>query len=474
MRGGEVGTGGGQAAVEGAGMDADRICGGFVARVFSPAADGIAFAGEEEAAMNATPSGRAAARAPFDAYGAVTHEVINQPVELADVNLYDSDAALRDGVRREGAEWAANSLGAFGARLGSAESFERGALANRNPPELDTHDRYGRRVDLVRFHPAYHELMRSAIEEGLHSSPWTEPREGAQVARAARFYMQSQVEAGHGCPITMTFAAVPCLKTQPDLARDWLPKITARVYDPRNVPAAEKQGLTIGMAMTEKQGGSDVRANTTRAIPVGSGGPGQAYELVGHKFFVSAPMCDAFLVLAQAPGGLSCFLVPRWRAGRDEEPAADHSPEAQDGQRLERLERDGAARRARLDGRARGTGRRDHPRDGGDDPVRLHDRLVGRHAAGGRRGDRPLPAAQGVRRAARRPADHDRRARRPRDRGRGGADADAAHGPCARPSRRRRTRTRSSGSARRSENTGSASAFPATPPRRWNASAARG
>ncbi len=254
-----------------------------------------------------------AARAPFDAYGAVTHEVINQPLELADVNLYDSDAALKDGVRREGAEWAANSLGAFGARLGSAESFERGALANRNPPELDTHDRYGRRVDLVRFHPAYHELMRSAIEEGLHSSPWTEPREGAQVARAARFYMQSQVEAGHGCPITMTFASVPCLKVQPDLARDWLPKITARVYDPRNVPAAEKRGLTIGMAMTEKQGGSDVRANTTRAIPVGSGGPGQAYELVGHKFFVSAPMCDAFLALAQAPGGLSCFLVPRWR-----------------------------------------------------------------------------------------------------------------------------------------------------------------
>ena len=253
------------------------------------------------------------ARAPFDPYGAVTHEVVNQPAELADTNLYDSDAALKDAVHREGAGWAENALGAFGARLGAAESLERGALANRNPPELDTHDRYGRRVDLVRCPPAYHELMGSAIEEGLHASPWTEPREGAHVARAARFYMQSQVEAGHGCPITMTFAAVPCLKTQPDLARAWLPKITARVYDPRNVPADAKQGLTIGMAMTEKQGGSDVRANTTRAIPVGAGGPGQAYELVGHKFFVSAPMCDAFLVLAQAPGGLSCFLVPRWK-----------------------------------------------------------------------------------------------------------------------------------------------------------------
>ena len=253
------------------------------------------------------------ARASFDAYGAVTHEVINQPVELVDVNLYDSDAALKDAVRREGAEWAANSLGAFGGKAGSAAYLELGALANKNPPELDTHDRYGRRVDLVRFHPAYHELMRTAIEEGIPSAPWTDPREGAHVARAARFYIQSQVEAGHGCPITMTFASVPCLKLQPDLAAEWLPKITARVYDPRNVPVSEKQGATIGMAMTEKQGGSDVRANTTRALPVGPGGPGGSYELVGHKYFVSAPMCDAFLVLAQAPGGLSCFLVPRWR-----------------------------------------------------------------------------------------------------------------------------------------------------------------
>jgi putative acyl-CoA dehydrogenase len=251
--------------------------------------------------------------AGLDPYGAVTHEVVNQPFELADYNLYDSDAALKDAVTREGAGWAANVLGAFGGRVGSAEYLELGAVANKNPPELDTHDRYGRRVDLVRFHPAYHALMKAAIEEGLHSSPWTEPREGAHVARAARFYMQSEVEAGHGCPITMTFASVPCLRTQPDLAKDWLPKIEARIYDPRSVPASQKQGLTIGMAMTEKQGGSDVRANSTRAIAVGAEGPGQLYELVGHKFFVSAPMCDAFLVLAQAPGGLSCFLVPRWR-----------------------------------------------------------------------------------------------------------------------------------------------------------------
>jgi putative acyl-CoA dehydrogenase len=256
-------------------------------------------------------SGRGAAG--LDPYGAATHEVFNQPTELVDYNLYDSDSALKESVRREGAAWAENALGAFGARAGSADTLEFGALANKNPPELDTHDRYGRRVDLVRFHPAYHALMKAAIEEGIHSSPWTEPRDGAHVARAARSYMQTQVEAGHGCPITMTFASVPCLKAEPDLAAAWLPKITARIYDPRNVPVDQKQGVTIGMAMTEKQGGSDVRANTTRAIPVGADGPGKAYELVGHKYFVSAPMCDAFLVLAQAPGGLSCFLVPRWR-----------------------------------------------------------------------------------------------------------------------------------------------------------------
>jgi len=246
-------------------------------------------------------------------YLAETHEVVNVARDLVDYNLYLQDAALQEAVRREGAEWAHDDLAAFGAMLGAADYLEFGVLANRNPPELDTHDRFGNRVDLVRFHPAYHTLMKTSIEHGLHASPWSDPGEGAHVARAARVYMHSQVEAGHQCPITMTFAAVPSLRTTPQLAQLWEPKITARVYDPRNVPDADKRGLTIGMAMTEKQGGSDVRANTTRAYPVGSGGPGQPYELVGHKYFVSAPMCDAFLVLAQAPGGLSCFLMPRWR-----------------------------------------------------------------------------------------------------------------------------------------------------------------
>ena len=248
-----------------------------------------------------------------DHYGAVTHEVLNQPHELADYNLYSSDRPLAEAVVREGAQWAENDIADFGARIGSADYLDLGAQANRHLPEFDTHDRYGRRIDLVRFHPSYHQLMKTSIEEGLHSSPWTDPRKGAHVARAARFYMHSQVEPGHGCPISMTFACAPALAQQPDLAREWLPKIFARDYDPRNTPADEKNGVTIGMAMTEKQGGSDVRANTTRAIPLGAGGPGGEYELVGHKFFVSAPMCDAFLVLAQAPGGLSCFLVPRWK-----------------------------------------------------------------------------------------------------------------------------------------------------------------
>jgi len=247
------------------------------------------------------------------AFLAETHEVINVSRELADFNPYLEDAALQEAVRRERAGWAHDALVAFGRLTGSADYLELGALANRNPPELDTHDRFGNRVDMVRFHPAYHTLMKTAIEHGLHSSPWTDPRPGAHVARAAHTYLHTQVEAGHGCPVTMTFAAIPSLRTTPALANAWEPRITARIYDPRNVPDTHKQGLTIGMAMTEKQGGSDVRANTTRAYPLGADGPGEAYELVGHKYFVSAPMCDAFLVLAQAPGGLSCFLLPRWR-----------------------------------------------------------------------------------------------------------------------------------------------------------------
>lgn len=244
---------------------------------------------------------------------AETHALTNLSCEMQDYNLYTQDVALVEAVHREGGAAAAAGMDAFGQMCGTADYLELGRLANRVRPEFDSHDRFGRRVDLVRFHPAYHQLMKTSIEHGLHSSPWTAPGVGAHVARAAHSYVHTQVEAGHGCPITMTFAAVPALKLQHDLAAVWIPKICSLVYDPRNVPVDHKQGVTVGMAMTEKQGGSDVRANSTIAVPVGAGGPGMPYELTGHKYFVSAPMCDAFLVLAQAPGGLSCFLLPRWR-----------------------------------------------------------------------------------------------------------------------------------------------------------------
>lgn len=184
---------------------------------------------------------------------AETHEVINVARELQDCNLYAADPALREAVAREGAGWAEADLDAFGGRIGTAAYLELGALANRWSPELETHDRFGHRIDLVRFHPAYHALMATAIGNGLHSAPWVEPKPGAHVARAAKFYLHTQVEAGHGCPITMTFAVVPALRLQPDLAARWEPAITARRYDPRDVPAAGKTGLTVGMAMTDRR-----------------------------------------------------------------------------------------------------------------------------------------------------------------------------------------------------------------------------
>ncbi|NBA97458.1 acyl-CoA dehydrogenase family protein [Pseudomonas sp. R5(2019)] len=243
---------------------------------------------------------------------AETHEVTNQPPPLEGANLYRIDLPLQQWAQRYGAGWAEQQIDAYGA-LAGGPLMSAGFLANENKPVFHSHDRYGHRIDLVAFHPAYHELMRAAVEHGLPSLPWTDPRAGAHVARAAMTYMHTQAEAGSGCPLTMTFACVPALKLQPDLAEQWLPKVLAREYDPRNVGIAHKAGATIGMAMTEKQGGTDVRANTTRAYPVGAGGPGQAYELVGHKWFCSAPMCDAFLTLAQTDKGLSCFLLPRHR-----------------------------------------------------------------------------------------------------------------------------------------------------------------
>jgi putative acyl-CoA dehydrogenase len=235
-----------------------------------------------------------------------THAVENQPAERGDLDLWAGDLPLREAVARAGAGDRAAPLAAFGAGAGREEMRAAGRLANRFPPELRVFDRGGRRLDEVAFHPAYHRLMRFGIKAGYASVAW-EGGAGGHAAHAAMVYMLSQVEPGVCCPMTMTYAAVPALAADPALSADWVPRVLARRYDPDDRPAGEKAGATVGMAMTEKQGGSDVRANTTRAEPDGGG-----WRLTGHKWFCSAPMSDAFLTLAQAPGGLSCFLVPRW------------------------------------------------------------------------------------------------------------------------------------------------------------------
>jgi putative acyl-CoA dehydrogenase len=232
----------------------------------------------------------------------------NQPPALVDYNLFAADAPLREALEREGAAWAQDQVHDLGRLAGTQEAIDWGFQANAHPPQLRTHDRFGNRIDEVEFHPAWHRLMEVAVGHGLHALPWREPRPGAHAARAAAFYIWSQVEGGHGCPVSMTYAAVPALRQQENLAAAWEPLMTTLDYDPGLRPASTKRGALFGMAMTERQGGSDVRSNTTRAVPAGADG---AHLLTGQKWFCSAPMCDAFLVLAQAPGGLTCFLLPR-------------------------------------------------------------------------------------------------------------------------------------------------------------------
>ncbi|MFD9938057.1 DNA alkylation response protein [Streptomyces massasporeus] len=239
--------------------------------------------------------------------GPGTHDVTNQAPPLTPYDASD-DTALLEGLRREGAGWAEEDLRRLGRQAGSARAQEWADLANRHEPELRTHDRYGNRVDEVEFHPSWHHLMRTAIGEGLAASPWADERPGAHVVRSAGGLVWGHTEAGHGCPTSMTYAAVPALRRQPELAKLYEPLLTSREYDPVLREPTEKRGLLAGMGMTEKQGGSDVRTNTTAATPTAEPG---VYTLRGHKWFTSAPMCDVFLVLAQAPGGLSCFLVPR-------------------------------------------------------------------------------------------------------------------------------------------------------------------
>jgi putative acyl-CoA dehydrogenase len=237
----------------------------------------------------------------------VTDSVFNQPPPLVDYNLFEADAPLREALEREGAAWAQDVVTDLGRLAGTQQAIDWGFQANAHPPVLRTYDRFGNRIDEVEFHPAWHRLMEVAIGHGLHALPWREPRPGAHAARAAAFYVWSQVEGGHGCPVSMTYAAVPALRKQPDLAAMWEPLMTTLDYDPGLRPALTKRGALFGMAMTERQGGSDVRTNTTRAEPTVD----DAFLLTGQKWFCSAPMCDAFLVLAQAPRGLTCFLMPR-------------------------------------------------------------------------------------------------------------------------------------------------------------------
>ncbi|MBS0193304.1 MAG: isovaleryl-CoA dehydrogenase [Proteobacteria bacterium] len=237
-----------------------------------------------------------------------THVVDNQPPPLAAHDAFATDTALREALAREGGAWGEPEVAAYG-KLAGGELRECARLANAHRPQLRTHDRYGQRIDEVEFHPAYHRLMACAIEHGVTGFAWRHAeRPGAHVVRAALMYLHYQADQGSACPLTMTYACVPALRHAPELAQSWLPRIVAPHYDGRHVPAWDKPGNTIGMGMTEKQGGSDVRANTTRATPIGDG----LYELVGHKWFFSAPMSDAFLVTAQTEAGTTCFLLPRY------------------------------------------------------------------------------------------------------------------------------------------------------------------
>ncbi len=236
-----------------------------------------------------------------------THDVFNVSKPLSGHNVVSDDAALVDAVRRHGGDSALDDLAKLGGQAGSAQARGWGEQANTRIPQLRTHDRFGHRIDTVDYDASYHALMDAAVTHGLHAAAWSDPHPAAHVIRAAGFIAWSQVEAGHMCPISMTYAAVPALRADTALFEAWTPGLTARHYDPHHVTASQKSGLIAGMAMTEKQGGSDVRANTTTAVP-----DGDAYRLSGHKWFCSAPMSDVFLTLAHAPGGLTCFVVPRW------------------------------------------------------------------------------------------------------------------------------------------------------------------
>ena len=240
-----------------------------------------------------------------------THEVFNMPPHLGDRDLWTQDAALREGVRREGAAWAEDRIAAFGRLVGRAEVTEKVEQANRHGPELKPFDRYGMRIDRVEYHPAYHDLVALAVENEVASFAWNHEGPGAHVGHMALTYLFSQVEGGAMCPMAMTYAAIPALNASPAVAEAWIPRLLSNRYDGRDLPVERKPGATVGMFMTEKQGGSDVRSNSTLARPADGAADG-SWRLIGHKYFCSAPMSDAFLTLARTDAGISCFLLPRW------------------------------------------------------------------------------------------------------------------------------------------------------------------
>ncbi len=313
-----------------------------------------------------------------------THEVTNQPPPLVGYDAFSTNLPLVDAVERICGAHAIgpdSALSAVGRRTGSEQVLEWARTANANPPQLRTHDRYGNRIDVVDYHPAYHELMTAAVEQGLHAAPWADPEPYAHTRRAAAFTTWYQGDAGHTCPISMTYSAVPALRHEPSVAEVLEPLLTSAGYDPRNVPGSEKPGITFGMAMTEKQGGSDVRSNRTSATPIGAGGPAGEYRLTGHKWFCSAPMSDGFLTLAQAPGGLSCFWMPRWcpdgtrnpiRIQRLKDKLGDRSNASSEIEMLDTWARHGRRGRA---------WRAHHHRDGQPHASRLRARLRRRSCA---------------------------------------------------------------------------------------------
>ena len=244
--------------------------------------------------------------------GSSTHAVTNQPVPLVDYNLFAGNQALRASLALHAAQLDTTALDTLGRQLGTAQMQNHARLSHQFPPQLHTHDRSGQRSDTVEFHPAYHALMAAAVGAGLHGSPWSgEPGDGQHILRAAGFMLFTELEPSILCPISMTYAVTPALRGNPQVYRDWSQGLTGRSYDPRLIPWRHKTGLTMGMGMTEKQGGSDVRSNTTRAVPDGQDTWGTRYQVTGHKWFMSAPMCDAFLILAQTGDGLSCLFLPR-------------------------------------------------------------------------------------------------------------------------------------------------------------------